>query len=323
MNISKVKEYITRSHKELKNLSKKGEGNIVYLWFDFIRASLIHKAILNHYCRGELYKLAGCERKKSMTYGRIVKAFDQCNDPKAIPVLNNKDKFNAHFSSFVKRRWHYSPDMNFEQFSDLCDCVDNIIIKPSDGVEGADVIKARSPKTVTDRKALFKEATKRPSMVEECIASHPDMVFGNSSVNTIRVHAILDKEGNVHIFKCILRAGVGNTVVDNYARGGVIYEVDSESGRIISPGYLKVGNTVYFHPGTEYYMLGRQIPLWDSVLETVKAAHKTLPNCRFIGWDVAITNEGALLIEGNHNPDYELLEFLGTKGWYEKLKQFI
>ena len=29
------------------------------------------------------------------------------------------------------------------------------------------------------------------------------------------------------------------------------------------------------------------------------------------------------LIEGNHNPDYELLEFLGSNGYYEKINKLI
>ena len=60
-------------------------------------------------------------------------------------------------------------------------------------------------------------------------------------------------------------------------------------------------------------MLGRKIPNWDKVCDGVKQAHAMLPGCRFIGWDVAITEDGIELIEGNHNPDYELLEFLDPK----------
>lgn len=48
-----------------------------------------------------------------------------------------------------------------------------------------------------------------------------------------------------------------------------------------------------------------------------------LPQCRFIGWDIAITDDGIELIEGNHNPDYELMEFFGTHGWYAKTKEWI
>ena len=38
---------------------------------------------------------------------------------------------------------------------------------------------------------------------------------------------------------------------------------------------------------------------------------------------MAITIDGVELIEGNHNPDYELLEFLGSTGYYEKITKLM
>lgn len=160
-------------------------------------------------------------------------------------------------------------------------------------------------------------------MVEECIEQHPEMVFQNTSVNTIRAHSIIDPSGEIHILKMLLRAGVGNTVVDNYASGGCVYEIDPQTGYIVSPSLKKNGEVVYIHPSTDIVMLGRKIPLWDEVVKSVKDAHQLLPKCRFIGWDVAITPNGVELIEGNHNPDYELFEFFGSKGWWNNIKTLL
>ena len=48
-----------------------------------------------------------------------------------------------------------------------------------------------------------------------------------------------------------------------------------------------------------------------------------IPECRFIGWDVAITADGVQLIEGNHNPGNVGIEYFGETGWYGKLKNLI
>ena len=74
------------------------------------------------------------------------------------------------------------------------------------------------------------------------------------------------------------------------------------------------------HPGTDIVMLGYRIPNWDKVIEGSEKAAEMLPQIRIIGWDVAITEDGIELIEGNHNPDYELFEFLGSTGYYSKIK---
>lgn len=160
-------------------------------------------------------------------------------------------------------------------------------------------------------------------MIEECLKQHQGMVYGNTSVNTIRAHSIIDRDGVVHLAKMLFRVGVGDSVVDNYAHGGCVYEVQIETGRIISPSLKKDGSEVYIHPQTDIFMLGQQIPNWEKVCEGVKQAHAMLPGCRFIGWDVAVTDDGIELIEGNHNPDYELLEFFGSKGWWERIKSYI
>ena len=47
--------------------------------------------------------------------------------------------------------------------------------------------------------------------------------------------------------------------------------------------------------------MGFQVPFWSETLELVKAAALVNTDNRSIGWDVAITNDGPELIEGNHD----------------------
>jgi hypothetical protein len=67
-------------------------------------------------------------------------------------------------------------------------------------------------------------------------------------------------------------------------------------------------------------MPGYKIPLWSEVLDTINRACHNIPECRFIGWDVAIISDGVQLIEGNHNPGNVSIEYFGEIGWYDKLK---
>lgn len=323
MTLKFVLKYLKDCHRKLKDLSQKGEGNICYLWYDFIICSITHGAIINHYTRGQLYKFKGCERRMSMTYKRILKSFSKMNEADSIKILNNKHLFNAHFAPFVKRKWLYSKDMTIEAFSELCRSCSTLMIKPEDGLEGNGISKITPPHSQGSIYQLFKQAKNHSVMIEECIVQHHDMIYGNTSVNTIRAHSVIDHEGKVHLSKMLFRVGVGDSVVDNYAHGGCVYEVQLETGRIISPSLKKDGTEVFIHPQTDIFMLGRRIPNWDKVCEGVKQAHAMLPGCRFIGWDVAITEDGIELIEGNHNPDYELLEFFGSRGWWHKIKQYL
>ena len=176
--------------------------------------------------------------------------------------------------------------------------------------------------SIDDLKQTAKKICTENVIIEEFITQHPDMVFGNKSVNTIRMFTILDKHGDVHFIKGILRSGVGDTIVDNYCAGGVIYPVDVESGIVEDAGMNFLGQECVVHPGTDIVMLGYQIPHWYKVKEELTRAAKHIPSMRFVGWDVAITPDGVDIIEGNHNPLFELIEFLGKTGHYKEMLKY-
>lgn len=101
------------------------------------------------------------------------------------------------------------------------------------------------------------------------------MSFNNSSVNTIRIYSVLDNKGNVHILKAVLRVGVGESIVDNFHSGGVIYPINIEHGFIESKGQIRAQKDgVFVHPGTDKIMLGLVIPHWDMAKETIKKWQK-------------------------------------------------
>lgn len=322
LTIGQVAHYLPKCNEKLKALSKTSGASLLYLWYDFVKSFIAHGAILNHYCRGEFYQLKGCERRKSLTYKRILQVYNKANKNEGIDKLEKKHQFNQHFKQFITRHWLYVGDADFESFFAFCNSFERLVIKPDDGLEGIGIRIIDSPKNEATAHSLFEELKRGNFIIEECLKQDSRMIFGNASVNTIRAHSIMDKNGNIHVLKCLLRAGVGNSFVDNYSSGGCVYELNP-AGFIISPSLKKDGQKVFIHPGTDRFMLGFQVPNWEKVITGIHQAHKLIPECRFIGWDIAITDSGIELIEGNHNPDYELLEFFGTKGWWPIIKEYL
>ena len=320
--LAQITSYLGRMRSLLPSL--RAEGYYVpYLYWDFLMCFFKYGCVLDQYVRGGFYKMSSYERRRSMTYKRILYVYDKCITPDYIHFLQNKIDFNRYFSSIIRRKWLYGKDMSENDFDALCHSAPALIVKPLNESEGRGIRKIIVPETVDGAKIVFASLTGQEVIIEECLVSHKDMVFGSSSLNTLRVHSLLDCDGNVHFMKFILRVGVGDSVVDNYCAGGCIYEIDEETGCVISKGYSKVHPESIVHPGTEIIMLGRQIPFWQEVKELVCKAHKMIPQMRFIGWDVAITGDGPELIEGNHHPDYDLLEFVGTRLWCHKIKKYL
>ncbi|MBJ6911663.1 hypothetical protein JG661_20565, partial [Vibrio cholerae] len=59
------------------------------------------------------------------------------------------------------------------------------------------------------------------------------------------------------------------------------------------------------HPDTQICFSGLTIPYWNDIIDIVKKAALELPKLRSLGWDVALTENGPILLEVNR--DYDIL----------------
>ena len=110
------------------------------------------------------------------------------------------------------------------------------------------------------------------------------------------------KNGEFEILGARLRITI-NSSIDNLAAGNIAAPIDLQTGLIYSAGVYsditKEDETI--HPITGVKIVNFKIPLWKESLQMVKEAALLHPENRSIGWDIAITNKGPELIEGNHD----------------------
>ena len=319
MNILKgLKRYVAGYYDFCKTIE--GMNPFVFI-IDGIWCWFRYGCVFNQYTEGGFYKYRGYHRKKILTY-RNWKKIIKLNDPTDIHYFKNKVDFNIFYRDFVGREWLYSETMTEVQFYDFVSKHDSAIIKPIDDWEGNGVeLLEFVGKDVSE---LFNDFKSKKVLIEEVVKQHPLMVFNNKSVNTIRVYSIYDDaEKKAYIIKTTLRAGVGASVVDNSHSGGCSYEIDIESGRIVSRGWSHTVTEQIFHPGSDICMLGREIPLWKEAMAMVKRAAEMIPSVKYIGWDVAISENGPLFIEGNHDPDLDIMEFVGNSGYLPIIKRHL
>jgi hypothetical protein len=57
------------------------------------------------------------------------------------------------------------------------------------------------------------------------------------------------------------------------------------------------------HPVTGVEVAGRPVPCWDQVVALAQRAHRVASDRVLVGWDIAVTPQGAILLEGNAYPD--------------------
>jgi Sugar-transfer associated ATP-grasp len=128
-----------------------------------------------------------------------------------------------------------------------------------------------------------------------------------STTNTVRVVTFRDKSNEVRVHATIMRLGRQGSITDNWDRGGLSVAIDSRTGEL-GRGVLKPkygGQWMDHHPDSGARFVGKIVPYWSDVLRICIRAARVTPHLRSIGWDVVVTSQGPIIIEGN--PDWDLM----------------
>lgn len=143
-------------------------------------------------------------------------------------------------------------------------------------------------------------------LLTEYICMHDDLKkIYDKSVNTVRVIVVNSHGYDPQIMQQYIRIGSLRTgYTDNVGYGGICAMIDNETGEIYKPESIK---DHYFydcpvHPDTGTPIAGK-LPNWDMMREGIYEISRYLGELEYLGYDVAITNEGMEIIEINIHPD--------------------
>ena len=136
--------------------------------------------------------------------------------------------------------------------------------------------------------------------------------LSNGALCTVRTVTCLDERGRPELIAAVLRMAVGtNRTVDNLHAGGIAAGIDLESGELGPASDLGMDARLGWldrHPDTGGRIEGRRLELWPDVRELSARAHEAFADRVFVGWDIGLTSQGAVLVEGNIAPDVDLLQ---------------
>ena len=213
--------------------------------------------------------------------------------------LHNKiqiPKLIAHFNPHTKKITYYEKPSG-----------EKVVVKPTKGRAGRGIKVVDSDKFVE----LLKERS-GDNIVEDFVKQHHliNKIF-SGSVNTVRIITLKKNNKEYVVVKAILRVGQYESAqVDNNAQGGLTIGIDMDSGKL-GKGYTfyEFGYEEYItHPKTKYKFQGKAIPFFKEVKELAIFAHKSIPMFTVVAWDIAITENGPIIIEGNRTPDVSSIQ---------------
>lgn len=270
---------------------------------EVIKARINCRCSFEDYCIFRLYNKTPEEQRTYATYGIFNFMREWYNDSKYKEYVGNKALFNEKFHEFVDRKWFLSDDLTKEALAEKIKGIKDLIIKPIDAQMGVGVMKVSTSEDLDVIYQMIQDS--HPAIIEECIVQHPDMAsFCDTSVNTVRIATLL-YNNECNFLYAVLRMGRGQAV-DNFHAGGVVALVDIETGTVCSNAADFERNEFEYHPYSNKKLKGFQIPHWDMILESCKKAVHVLPECKLLGWDFAVTEDGVEIIEGNSGLSYVL-----------------
>lgn len=196
-----------------------------------------------------------------------------------------------------------------------------LIIKPRCGSfgKGIHIISAQE----TTENDIFRLISDYPNgiIAEEVIEQVDGLaILHPESVNTLRVHTIC-YNGEVEIFHPYLRIGRGNKCVDNAGGGGLFTSCNPKTGEVLSV-VDEYGHTFTDHPDNGITLVGYTIPCWEDAFKLSELLARKLPGIHYAGWDLALTEDGWVLVEGN--PCAQMVfQISEQKGFREELESIL
>ena len=158
--------------------------------------------------------------------------------------------------------------------------------------------------------ALARELAGEPweaFVVQERLHPHALLreLSGRDVLQTVRVVTLRDESGSVHILLTLLRVAIGAEAVDSFRSGATRNALAVVSADGVTTATYRVARSGFgleatpVHPGTGRPTVGVAVPDWDAVRDLVTRAAAAFAPLRTVGWDVAPTDAGPVLIEAN------------------------
>lgn len=226
---------------------------------------------------------------------------ERLNNPKNQMIFDDKGKTFEVFKKYFKRDlaevvgWSTKSKESFRAFVEKHP---RFIIKPFNGGNG------RGIKIVDSEGVAFEalcESLKKDydsgfvaeELIRQCAelsAVHPE------SVNTMRIFTVRFDD-RIEFLPFAWRVGRGSACVDNGGSGGIFCALNDE-GEIVSTADEK-GRFYDVHPDTGHPLIGFKIPHFEEAKALAKELAMVVPSNRYCGWDIALTDDGWVMQEGN------------------------
>lgn len=284
-----------------------------------VEKDIIRAKKLNHISFGE-YEWTGYAdlteaQKRSVstlwTRAQFRKTF---TDRRYISILMNKYIFSKVFSDFYGRKCLITRDVSEALLREMAGESGKVVFKPNCKGQGKGVRVLPAGSEEELRSAMDFIRGEENGIVEEYICQHETLSRLNpGAVSIVRFYSVCPPSGS-WLFAPVLTAALSKEI-SNGCQDAVTAMIDIRTGAVITDAVDQNKVEEYAaHPATGTAFKGLQIPFWEETLQMMRRAVPLASKISNIGWDVAITENGPLIIEANTIPGFNTAQYRGY-GW--------
>lgn len=275
---------------------RKAGGFLLGIIVDIIASSYKYDMSYKEYRIYEFYKLTSDDRKKFLMMSDASRLDERYNSGVDRAVFKDKLKFSERFAKDTKVPVLDLRVAGQQRFKNFVEGQEKVVAKQLQADQGVRTIDiTENSDLVTLRKELIADSY---FLLEYYIYQHKALEkLYPESVNTLRVLTFVDENNDVIVLNTALKLG-NRSQRDNFSRGG-LFSVPDEHGEIIRPFVNKFGNIYETHPISGELLMGFQIPFYHEAIELCQRVALEVSGVRYVGWDVALTESGPILVDGS------------------------
>lgn len=271
----------------------------LFVIVDMLYCSVRYECAFQDYQDWDFALLSALERRTFMTHplsDHIVRRYNTGEDRH---VLSDKTRFNSRFGEYIGREWIDLRVASDAELSRFMARHNHAMAKVPDGLGGIGITKIATEQFVSAADLRANLMSQRQFLLEEFVLQHPVMGgLNTSSVNTLRIVTFV-KDGTVHILARVLKIGRAGDV-DNFSAGGM-YTMLDEGGVALYPAFDGHDFIHPVHPLSGVSIVGFQVPHFGESIDLASRAALEVTDVPYVGWDIAVTPDGPLIIEANYN----------------------
>lgn len=284
-----------------------------------VERDIIQAKKYNHISFGEyewtgFHELSQAQKKTVSTLWTRMEFRRKFTDRRYIGILMNKYIFSKVFSDFYGRKCIQAIDANVDLLKELAEDTGLIVYKPNckGQGEGVQVLSVNDAEDI--KSSLDYIRHKGNGIIEEYIRQDDVMNQLNpGAVNIVRFYSVSSPLGT-YLFAPVLTTARYKNIA-NGCQDALTAMVDIRTGKTLTGAVDQLEIEEYKeHPITGTVFEGIQLNYWDEIIEMMRKAVPLASKISNIGWDIAITENGPIIIEANTIPGFNSAQYSGF-GW--------